>query len=149
MEHEPPTRALNLAQLLRIPFQALVAELHERLAAAGYGDIRPTHTIVFAHVTAEGIRLTELAERAQLPKQLINYLVSAVEERGYVERVPDPVDRRGKLVRLTARGVQAAQAGRAIIHSVEEEWSGMLQEGHMHELRGRLEELVGGLGQRG
>ena len=52
MEREPPLQ-FNLAQLLRIPFQVLVRELHERLAVAGYADIRPTHTIMFALVGLE------------------------------------------------------------------------------------------------
>ena len=75
---------LNFAQLLRMPFQALVSELHAQLATQGYPDIPVAQTIVFALVDAQGIRLSELAKRAQLTKQLVNYLVTAVEERGYV-----------------------------------------------------------------
>src|SRR5689334_21913294 len=131
----------NLAQLLRIPFQALVRELHERLAIAGYGDIRPTHTIVFALVSPDGMRMNELAERAQLTKQLVNHLVTAMEECGYVERVPDPTDGRGKLVRLTERGQQAAQVGWEIIQSLVIEWANRIGERQMHELRMLLEHL--------
>ena len=135
-------RKLNLAQLLRLPFQTLVTELHEALEAAGYEDIRPTHTLIFALVTAEGIRLTELAERAQLTKQLVNYLVSTMEEQGYVERVADPTDGRAKLVRLTSRGQAASEAGARIIASIEKKWADLIGESNMQSLRNELERLI-------
>lgn len=134
---------LNLAQVFRIPFQTLVTELHERLAKVGFGDIRPTHTIIFALVGTEGIRLGELAERAQLTKQLVNYLVTAVEEMGYVERIPDPLDGRGKLVRLTEKGARAAREGSLIIKSIEEEWTTLIGEKTMQEIRSGVELLIG------
>ena len=148
MERRQTMRQLNLAQLLRMPFQALVSELHTQLAAKGYPDIPATHTIVFALLDTQGIRLSELAKRAQLTKQLVNYLVSAVEERGYVERVPDPRDGRAKIVRLTERGQQAAQVGSEIIASIERTWAASLGAEDMDELRSLLERLVGVLGRQ-
>ena len=134
--------SFNLAQLLRIPFQALVTELHERLAAAGFGDIRPIHTLIFAFVSSEGIRLHELVERMQSTKQNVNYLVNALEGMGYVERVPDPVDGRGKIVRLTKRGEANSLAGSTIIQNIEQEWANQLGEETMTQLRALLEQLV-------
>ena len=139
---------LNFAQLLRIPFQALVTELHTQLAAKGYQDLPTTYTIVFAHVDKQGIRLSELAKRAQLTKQLVNYLVTTLEERGYVERVPDPIDGRARIVRLTERGQQAAEAGREIIEGIERQWATSLGSENMDELRSLLERLVGIAGQQ-
>jgi DNA-binding MarR family transcriptional regulator len=143
MAKEPMPDGLNLAQLFRIPFQALVTELHERLAAAGYPDIRPPHSVVFAHLGPEGLRLTDLAERAQLTKQLVVYLVDSLEQRGYVERRPDPTDGRAKRICLTERGRQAAHAGWEIIHGIERDWATQLGDSEMSELRGNLERLVG------
>lgn len=143
MASEAASGAMNLAQLLRIPFQTLVTELHERLAAAGYPDIRPPHSTIFAHLGPEGIRLTDLAERAQLTKQLVVYLVDSLEERGYVERRPDPADRRAKRICLTERGRQASHAGWEIIHSIERDWAIRMGDAEMAELRRALERLVG------
>ncbi|HEU5379462.1 MAG TPA: MarR family transcriptional regulator [Ktedonobacteraceae bacterium] len=148
MERGQTMGRLNFAQLLRIPFQALVTELHAQLAAQGYPDIPAAQTIVFAHVDAQGMRLSELAERAQLTKQLVTYLVTAVEERGYVERVPDPSDGRAKIVRLTERGQQVAQAGSEIIAGIEREWAASLGPEDMEELRFLLQRLVSILGRQ-
>ena len=46
--------------------------------------------------------MSELARRAQITKQSMSELVAHLERHGYVERVPDPDDRRAKLVRATA-----------------------------------------------
>jgi DNA-binding MarR family transcriptional regulator len=137
----------NLAALLRIPFQALVDELHKRLAEAGYADIRPAHTIIFALVGPEGMRLSDLTARAQTTKQVMNYLINAVEQNGYVERMPDPTDGRAKIVRLTAHGLAASQAGRKILFSIEKEWMETFGEQDMRELRLLLERLIRTVGQ--
>ena len=135
--------SLNLAALLRIPFQALVTELHERLAEAGFEDIRPVHTMIFALVGREGMRLGDLAERVQMSKQEINHLVNAMEAAGYVERIADATDGRARIVRLTTRGEQAARVGGQIINEIERDWSSRLHSGDMRELRRVLESLVG------
>jgi len=131
----------NLAALLRIPFQALVDELHVRLAEAGYGDIRPAHTVIFALLDSEGMGISELTARAQTTKQVMNYLINAVEQNGYIERLPDPADKRAKIVRLTERGLQASRAGREILFSIEAEWTQTFGEVEMRELRALLERL--------
>ena len=115
--------------------------LLERVAAAGFSDIRIAHTAVFQHVRDAGSRITELAERAQLTKPTVVYLVNDLEAMGYVERFPDPGDGRAKLVRLTERGLAARQAGRAAVVEIEAEWAAALGEERIAELRELLLEL--------
>lgn len=136
-----PGRPPNIADLLHDPFQILVDELHEGLAAAGYPDIRPAHGNVFGYIPKEGSRLTELAERAQLTKQTIGYLVDYLEERGYVEREPDPDDKRAKIVRLTDEGREAVRTARKIMGRIEARWAELLGEDRMGQLRELLKEL--------
>ena len=109
MANAPNSRRQRLAQeylppLLRIPYQAFIAQLHDELSAAGYPDIRPTHGIVFQHLHAEGSRVTELAERSQVSKQWMGTLVDDLAARGYLVRVPDPSDGRARSSALRSRG---------------------------------------------
>ena len=134
-------RPPNIAELLRGPFQILVDELHEGLAEAGYPEIRPAHGNVFGYVREEGSRLTELAERAQLTKQTMGYLVDYLEERGYVERRPDPDDKRAKIIRLTDEGREVTGVAREIIGKIETRWAELLGEDRMDRLRELLREL--------
>jgi DNA-binding MarR family transcriptional regulator len=137
--HERP----NLGILLRDPFQEVVRRVSVGLADAGFDDLRPAHTVVFQHIEAGGSRLTDLAERAQITKQSMGYLIDYLERRGYLERRPDPNDRRAALISLTERGWEQVRAALAIIATVEEEWAGRLGRPRMQELR----ELLGDLRQ--
>lgn len=134
---------LNLAQLLRHPYEALVARLHEELASAGFPDIRPAHGCVFQYTEPEGSRLTDLARRAGLTKPTLVAAVHDLERLGYVERLPDQRDGRAKVVRLTARGAAAAAAGARIIREIEQEWATRLGEQQARQLRRALEQLHG------
>ena len=134
-------RPPSIAELLHGPFQILVEELHEGLAEAGYPDIRPAHGNVFGHIREEGSRLTELAGRAQLTKQTMGYLVDYLEERGYVERGPDPRDKRAKIVRLTDEGRELVGVARQIMGRIEARWVELIGEDRMEQLRELLKEL--------
>jgi DNA-binding MarR family transcriptional regulator len=131
----------NIGILLRDPVQEIVRRVSAGLAAAGFDDLRPAHTVVFQHIEADGSRLTELADRAQITKQSMGYLVDYLEGRGYVERRDDPTDRRATLICLTERGWEQVRAALAIIASIEKEWTGRLGKRRMEDLRSALAEL--------
>ena len=136
----------NIGILLRGPFQEIVQRISEGLAEAGFDDIRPAHTVVFQHINAEGSRLSELAERAQLTKQSMGYLVDYLEDHGYVERRADPSDRRAVLIFLTERGWAEVREALRIIGKIEREWARRLGKQQMEQLRVLLTELNGSAG---
>jgi DNA-binding MarR family transcriptional regulator len=131
----------NVGILVRDPYQEVVRRVSAGLVDAGFDDLRPAHTAVFQHIEADGSRLTALAERAQITKQSMGYLVDHLEERGYLERRPDPTDRRAALVCLTERGWAQIRAALAIIAGLEQEWTTALGEQRMEQLRELLTEL--------
>lgn len=136
-----PQRSPNTGVLLQDPFLILVDRLHEGLAEAGYPDVRPAHGNVFRFIRKEGSRITELAERARVTKQTMGYLVDYLEERGYVERRPDPKDGRAKIVHLTEKGRESVRVAQEIIGRVEAQWAERLGEDRMEQLRRLLEDL--------
>jgi DNA-binding MarR family transcriptional regulator len=118
----PPDRQAIGQLLVR-----LLREFRRDLAAprseAGYGDIRDPHMQIFGNVRVGGIRLTELADRAQLSLAATSELVNDLEELGYLTRRPDPADGRAKLIDLTKRGRDAmAEAGNRVA-DVERRWA--------------------------
>jgi DNA-binding MarR family transcriptional regulator len=131
----------NIGVLLRGPYQEIVRRIADELADAGFDDIRPAHTAVFQHIKADGSRLSELAQRAQITKQSMGYLVDYLEARGYVERRADPSDRRASLIFLTERGWDQIRAALTIIAGVEEEWERSLGARGMRELCKHLARL--------
>jgi DNA-binding MarR family transcriptional regulator len=135
----------NLAILLREPFRAGTARLHRRFAERGHPEIRPPHGNVMQYLDDAGTRVSVLAERAQMTKQSMAELVAHLERLGYVERVPDPSDRRAKLVRATPRGRQLYVIAREVVAEIEAEWTARLGKAKMRRLRELLEELNAGL----
>jgi DNA-binding MarR family transcriptional regulator len=135
----------NLAILLREPFRAGTEVLHRRFAERGHPEIRPPHGNVMQFLDDAGTRVSVLAERAQITKQSMAELVAHLERLGYVERVPDPSDRRAKLVRATPRGKQLYAIARDVVAEIEADWTKRLGRIKMRQLRELLQELNAGL----
>jgi DNA-binding MarR family transcriptional regulator len=135
-------RPFLITLLLRAQHQ-MVQELVRRLAAAGFADIRPAHSRVFENLDLRhGTRLIDLAERAQMTHQSMSELVASLEERGYVERRPDPADRRARIVCLTPKGRKFMRVTLPQIAAIEEEWLRRLDRGCDGDLRMALQEAV-------
>ncbi|MGO9972440.1 MAG: MarR family winged helix-turn-helix transcriptional regulator [Solirubrobacteraceae bacterium] len=115
--HDPFIRLLSVA------LDEFTVELSKRLAATAYADIRISHGCVFGNIDPDGSRLTDLAERAHMTKQSVGEVTSDLEQRGYLERVPDPSDGRAKIIRLTERGRDAQAIGRGLIDDIERDWA--------------------------
>ena len=94
-------------------------ELFSRLAEEGYGDLHSRHAAVLAYLDEDGVRATELARLSGAHKQVVGRLVDELEDFGYVERLPDPADRRAKLVVPTRRGLAMLQRGDEIVAEIE------------------------------
>ena len=119
----PRPERLPIGQLLVNLLRLFRAELASRgEAGTDVEGIRPAHLQVFGVIKANGSRLTDLADSAGLSLSSMAELVDDLESLGYVQRQPDPSDRRAKLVGLTPSGWQAIKTGRAIIEQIEHEW---------------------------
>jgi DNA-binding MarR family transcriptional regulator len=133
---------IPLTGLLEVAKLAMLDEFEAELGASGYADIRPTHGCVFRFVRDDGMRLTRLAELAGITKQSTGELVDDLVDRGYVERVPDPDDRRAKLIRLTDRGREAQRVGFGLIVELESRWEERFGSERIAELREILEAIA-------
>jgi DNA-binding MarR family transcriptional regulator len=112
------TRPLRITGLLRVAADRAFAAVRDEVLAR-HDDLRPAHVQVLAGGPIDGMRVTELADRAAMTKQSMHELVVHLERCGYVRREPDPADSRARLVRLTARGQalqETAHAASARLH---------------------------------
>jgi DNA-binding MarR family transcriptional regulator len=112
-------RPANLAVLMREAFVALNDLVVARLAERGHGVIRPAHGAVFQYLDDTGTTVSLLAERAQMTKQAMAELVQHLETHGYLIRVPDPNDRRAKLVLPTERGREVLTLAQELVPELE------------------------------
>jgi DNA-binding MarR family transcriptional regulator len=132
-------RPENLAILLREAFVALNDLALARLAERGHGAVRPAHGAVFQYLDDTGTTVSVLAERAQMTKQSMAELVRHLETHGYVDRVPDPHDRRAKRVQVTDRGRDVFAIVRELVEETEQQLLEALGAHRMRRLRDDLE----------
>ncbi len=91
-----------------------------------------------------------MAARAGIPVQSMGELVDDLEAKGYLERRPDPKDRRAKCIHLTGRGRKNARIAKQATADVEDHLAGLLgQQQQFHADRGaRLRRDPSGRAQR-
>jgi DNA-binding MarR family transcriptional regulator len=133
--------ATNTAVLLREAFVALNGLVVPRLAERGHPDVRPAHSAVFQYLDAAGTTVSTLAERAEMTKQAMGELVAYLEERGYVDRVPDPSDRRAKLVRTTDKGREVYAIVRELVPELEQRLVEIVGATRVRQLRRDLQTI--------
>src|ERR671921_1575433 len=109
--------------LLFVANRALEHRAFDAVVAAGITDITLAQARVAARIGPDGTRVSVLAEQARVTKQSAGFLVEQLEAAGYVERVPDPVDRRARLVRLTARAERVVSTANAEVERVLAVWA--------------------------
>lgn len=103
--------------------------------------MRAPHGNVLQFLDAEGTSVSELARRAQITKQSMAELVAHLERHGYVERVPDPADRRARLVRATAHGAEVYAIAREVVAELEQRLVARLGRERFTQLRELLQEV--------
>ncbi len=132
---------LNTVSMLGQAYSLLGFQIVEGVVGAGYPQ-KPKHSAVFAQISPDGSRLTELARKAHMTPQSMAELVDELVDMGYVVRRPDPADGRAKLIVLTKRGRDAVAAGRQTIEGIEEQVTELLGERGHQQLRRLLSKLL-------
>jgi len=145
----PPPERLPIGQLLVNLLRLFRAELASRgETGTDVEGIRPAHLQVFGVIKANGSRLTELADSAGLSLSSMAELVDDLESLGYVQRQPDPSDRRAKLVGLTPSGWRAIRTGRAIIEHIEHDWGSRIGDQRFATMCRSMQDLLDELDQQ-
>jgi DNA-binding MarR family transcriptional regulator len=135
------TQPVDLGILLGVAYQEFVRELHAAHAAAGFGDLGRSDGFVFRSLAAGPMTVSELAVRLEITKQGAAQIIDDMERRCYVERQPDPGDRRARLVRLAPRGEQALANARRFHRDYERR----LARRHGSEAVGTLRAMLGAI----
>jgi len=131
----PPATAL-----LRMTYQGIRERQFAALIEKGFDDLNQPLLNVFLYPPPHRIRPSELAERANMSKQAMNYLLGQLESRGYIERRVERGSSR-RLVFLTKRGWQVRETILAVVTEVEAEWKSVLGEQRLDEFMSTLRQL--------
>ena len=136
-----PRQQQELGVLLFVANRSLEQRAYDAVVAAGITDITVAQARVASRVGPNGTRVSDLAEQARVTKQTAAYLVEQLEAAGYVERVPDPTDRRARLVRITPHAYPAIEAAGAEVARVLDEWADHVGEDRLAAMFETLRDL--------
>jgi DNA-binding MarR family transcriptional regulator len=84
---------------------------HQTRESLSPWDVTPSQSRALGVLMRHGtLRLSELSEHLRIAARSATEVVDDLQERGLVERRPDPADRRATLVALTGEGTEAGRA---------------------------------------
>jgi len=139
----------RLPHLISRTLSVLMDDLHRHLLGSGHQDLRPTHLLnVLRFIDCDGTRPSELARRAGMTPQAMSELVSYLEQREYVRRVPDPADGRGRVVVFAERGTKAAEVATAYFTDLETRWGALVGADRLGDMQATLADILGATDKR-
>lgn len=131
--------------LLRLLYQLYSFEIQGALRDAGFEDVNPAAANVFTFLSSKGATVSELANLSHVRKQTMAQTVEQLERSGYVERRPNPSDRRSRLIFLTPRGKRIPPVTHKAAVAVEKRWARLSGADELETLRVSLLDLLTGL----
>lgn len=138
-----PGAASSTPTLLRTAYNALSAAIYRAAAQAGASGLRPAHGNAMEMLAIEdGLRLTDIADRAGMAPQSMGELVDDLVSKGYLRRQEDPADRRAKRIYLTAQGHRTALASQQAVRQAEEQIESLLGPRQYQQLRRNLARIA-------
>jgi DNA-binding MarR family transcriptional regulator len=138
---EPPPEVFTGTLFLHA-FQGFERWLFDGYRQRGEEGLRPKHGAVIANIDPTGTRPSVLADRAGITRAAMGELIDELEAAGYVERIPDPVDRRAKLIKPTAKTLARQQLARQVNTEIEAAYRERLGDARYRQLRRSLADLV-------
>lgn len=112
----------------------------ERIAEVGLNP--PLFRVLNLVEAAEGRSQQAIGEAIQVPPSRMVALVDELEQRGLVERRPNPADRRVRALHLTAKGRETLARGREIATEHEKELTRGMAAADRKRLTQLLQEIV-------
>jgi DNA-binding MarR family transcriptional regulator len=106
---------------LRHALTYVEGRIRDAIGAAGYDDITVAHFKVLRFPPPENERPMDLAQRAGMTKQAMNYLLAQLEDLGYLQRTAAE-GLASRRVTLTDKGWAVARIQRATVRRIEQEW---------------------------
>jgi DNA-binding MarR family transcriptional regulator len=134
---------VSLPALLRAARTTYGSVIRSALEEVGCPDVPRNGIFVIGAIARTGSPLGEIIATLGVSKQAAGQLVDTLVLRGYLDRAPDPDDRRRLTVSLTDRGRAAARAARAAIDRVDAEVTELVGADTMAATRAGLGAMIG------
>ncbi|RRR73231.1 MAG: MarR family transcriptional regulator [Candidatus Viridilinea halotolerans] len=108
-------------------------------------DLTIPQFMILNYATTDGVPLTEISTRMLCDNSNLTGIVDRLISKGFVERRPDPEDRRVSLICLTSSGAEKLRRIKPRHHARVSRRMRSLSSTQVHELRNLLQQLFEGL----
>jgi len=130
----------HIAGLLHLATRRVRAEAEAR--ARTFQPLRASEARLLDLIPATGGRATDLALQLRISKQGLGQIVAQLVSAGYVEVLPDPADKRARLVLRTTTGDYFRKEVRSLLAEVEDRWRDEVGADRYATFRAVLHELA-------
>ena len=117
-------------------------EFDGEMLRRGYPWITEARGAIIGQLRPRGLPQSALTVALGVSKQAVQQFVDDLVAEGAVERVADPDDGRGKIVRLTARGMASITEGNAVKRAIEKRYRKLVGAERFAVMQEVLDELV-------
>lgn len=134
--------SVPLARLFAMAYRQLVDDMHVRLRARGWVDVRPAYGFVLLAAREEPTTTTALASMLGMTKQAASKLVTGMVDAGLLTEAPAGGDARVRPLALSGRGRQLLATVEEIYAELEGEWAGIMGRRALERVRFDLTSAV-------
>jgi len=117
-------------------------EFDAEMVRRGFPWIAEARGAIIGKLRPGGLPQRSLSAALGVTKQAVQQYVDDLVAEGAVERVPDPSDGRGRIVRLTERGVASINEGNAVKRQIEQRYRERVGAERFGGLEAMLDELA-------
>ena len=146
MTDEPSSfRAKRENMLLRLLVRLtrqMTIETVTRMQKRGVHGMQPGYVRLLGNLDTEGTRIGGLSRKMGTTRQAVTQLATEIEKAGFVERLPDPDDGRGVIVRFTKKGRAGLQCAVEVMTEIEAEYAGLLGAGGLAQLKSLMATIL-------
>ncbi len=138
------TRSLLMLDLVRTVYW-FDEQLQSRLDAKGWGKLSRTQSLVLVNVANGETRAARMAENLGISRQAMSQFLAEMAENKLVELVPDPGDRRARIVRFAPEAHAIRDDAQKILRDLEAELELAVGAEGLGAMREGLRAFLGGL----
>ena len=141
VKNETTEPAVPLARLSAMVYRTLIDDMHERLVARGFRNVRPSFGFVLLEARNRSLGVTDVARLMGVTKQAASKLVSSMQRAGYL-RGADADDARARQVEISERGRRLLTEVEAIYGELEAEWAEVIGRTRVEAIRKDLSAVL-------
>jgi DNA-binding MarR family transcriptional regulator len=134
---------LSTPALMRSARGAYAQSIRAQLHAAGITDLPRNGAFILAGIDTSGGPRQDLPSELGVTKQAVSQVIDLLVNRGYLERDPDPEDRRRVRLTLTERGEDVVAAVLRGVEAVDRQLEAAVSPEKVEALRSALSALAG------